>query len=94
MSPARLHHAHLGIGKIREGFFQVLRFRHKIGVENGDELPPRPRQPVGQRSGFKARAVVAANVLDVKTLRRVLRYFPGNNLHGIVSRIIQKLDFQ
>ena len=55
--PARLHHADLRVGKVRQQPVQEVWGRQEIGVENGDELPRATLQPGFERPGLVAGAV-------------------------------------
>jgi hypothetical protein len=65
--------ADLRIGEVVDGPHQEVRLRQEVGVEDGDELAPRHRQPGFERAGLVAGAIDAVHVLDVDALRGIAR---------------------
>ena len=53
-----------------------------------------PGQPGLQRAGLVAGAVGAVEVMDVHPLRPVLRHGAGDDLAGLVRRVVEHLDLQ
>ena len=66
MLPASLDHADLRIGEVVDRFLQEIRFRNKIGIEDGDELALGRAQPVLQRARLEAGPVVPVDVVNIQ----------------------------
>ena len=94
VGPARLHHADLRLGKVVDHLHQPVRRRHKVGVEDGDELALGHLQARVQRPGLVSMAVGAVNVDDGMAQRRIARHNACGHLLGLVGRVVQHLDLE
>ena len=77
----------------------LLEGRHKIGIKDRDQIPFGRSQPFFKRTGLEAVSIGAMEVVD--WLRRkplgagcIARDHGGCHVPGLVSRVIQYLDFK
>ena len=68
--------------------------RHKIGVEDGDELAARHLQARIERSGLEAMPVGAMDVHDRMAQRRIALHNAAATSRRLVGRVVQHLDLQ
>ncbi len=68
--------------------------RHKVGVEDGDELALGDLQPGVERAGLEAMAVGAVDVDDGVAERRIALHDGGSDFCGLVGRVVQHLDLE
>ena len=94
VSPARLHHRDLRIGKEWNGPLQEIRRRDEVGVEDRDELAFRDRHPRFERASLVAGTVGAVQVGDVDPLRGIATHRAFGDLAGFVRRIVQDLNLE
>src|SRR5206468_8876449 len=66
VAPARLDHADLRISEKVDGRPEQLALRHKVGVENTNEITASGGQPRLKRPRLVANAIGAMNQLDVE----------------------------
>ncbi len=64
ITPARLHHPDLGIGKMMNGVAQEIDGRDEIGIEHGHDFALRGHEAVLQRARFIAVTIGAVNIFD------------------------------
>src|SRR5947209_3448993 len=94
MAPTRLHHADLRIGKVRHQPHQKVGRGYEVGIEDGDKLSARDRQPLFERARLVSDAVGAVDVLNVVTLRREPSNSELRDLARLVRRIVQHLNLE
>ena len=94
MFPARLHNADVRVAEVRDGFEQKIGIRHKVGVKDGDKLTAGLLQPIGQGTGFEAFPLRPPHVRNRYALLPVIGYLTGNDVNGIVGRIVEDLNLQ
>ena len=94
VGPTHLGAADSSVGEVMDELAQEIRLRHKIGVEDRNQLALRRLHPILQRARFKAGAIVAMKVRNVETCARVVLDRRPRNVHGFVNRVIQHLDLQ
>ena len=68
--------------------------RNKVGVKDGDELARRRLQPFRQRSGLEPFSVIAVVIGDGVAPPGVFTHEARAHDLGLVSRIVEHLDFQ
>src|SRR5581483_3838963 len=83
--PTHLRTADRRIGEVMNEVAQEVRLRHKVRIEDRDQLTPRGLHSILKRSRFEARAIVAMNVTDVEALRGILGYGRLRDLHRLVG---------
>ena len=94
VAPARLHHADLRFGELRQRPLQEVGRRHEVGVEDGDELAARDLEAGFERAGLVAGAVDAMEILDVEALRGVAADRQLGNRARLVGGVVEDLDFE
>ena len=94
VTPAGLHHADLGIHEMGHAPAQELGTRNKIGIEDGDQLASRRLETGGQGAGLEARPIVAMQVVDVEAFLALALDQRGDQLDGLVGRVVEHLDLQ
>src|SRR5215212_1290421 len=94
MRPAHLRTTNHWIGEEVDELAQAVGLRNKVGVEDCEQLTLGKLVAVLQRSGFESRAIGAVNIVDIKTLRRILRYDCFRDLDCLICRIVENLDLQ
>src|SRR2546423_2919819 len=94
MSPTRLDHADLRIGKEMDRALQEVRVRDEIRVEDADELAFSRGQPSLERARLEARPVGSVDQVDIEPSVLQGRHAGGRQLLGIVGRIVQHLDVE
>jgi len=94
VTPAGLHHAHVGVGEVRQRAPQHIHRRHEVGVEDADELTARSRQAGGQGARFEPGAVAAMNMLDVEAAAAQFGDGARHDIPGAVGGIVEHLDLQ
>ena len=82
----------LRIGEIVDGFLQEIGFRHKIGVEDRDELALGGLQAVFQGARLESGPVVPVDVMNVNAAPAPFLGGCAGDLLGFVRRIVQHLD--
>ena len=99
VGPARLHHADRGIGKVVDDLHQPVRGRHKVGIEDRDQLAARRAQPLIQRARLVSMAIGAMQMHN--RLRRQPGKAPRIAIHNLlryadrlVGRVVQHLDLE
>src|SRR3989304_1479638 len=94
MCPARLNKRDARVIETGQDALQVVLWWNRVGVEDGNEISPGPRQALRQGAGFEACSVPAADVLDVQAFGPQPRNQPADNGRGLVGRVVQNLDLQ
>src|SRR5215208_3256211 len=94
MRPAHLRTTNHWIGEEVDELAQAIGLRNKVGVEDREQLTLGKLVAVLQRSGFESGAIGAVNVVDIKTLRRILRHDCFCDLDCLIGRIVENLDLQ
>ncbi len=94
VAPARLRHGQLEIGEIRHGAPQKIRWRNKIGVEDGDEFSQRGLQSLLQRTRLESFAVVAMNVTDRQPQALIALDAVARHFLRLVGGIVEHLNIQ
>ena len=95
MLPARLRVPDRRIArKVRHHLPEEARRRHKIRVEDGDELAARRPQAVGQRAGFVAAAMRAVDQRDVDAAPAMQLDPRPRQRRRVIRRVVQDLDLQ
>ena len=94
VSPACLHHRHLGIGEELHGALQEVGGRDEIGVENRHELAARDLQSGLERAGLVASAVGPVDVGDVDARARVPPHGACRDTGRLVCRVVQDLNLE
>ena len=94
VTPARLHHAHFGIGEVGHGLPEEFRVGHKIGVENRHQLAASHLEPGRQGPGLEAVPVRTVEVMNVEALGGEPPDLAVQDLPCLVDRIVKDLDFQ
>ena len=99
MGPPRLHHADPRLGKVVHHLHQPVRRRHKIRIEDRNQLASRGLQPRVQRARLVSMAVGAVQIHDrlrhqsrksaLIALHNLLRHF-----HRLVGRVVEQLDLK
>ena len=92
--PAALDHRHLGVGEVVDHLADNRRGRNEVGVKDGDELARRRLQPFRQRSGLEPFSVIAVVIGDGVARPGVFTHEARAHDFGLVSRIVEHLDFQ
>ena len=92
--PARLHHGQIGIAEIRQGEAQKIGTGLEIGIEDGDELPSRRLEPLGQRSRFVSFAIRAVQIMNLETKRAVAFDASARDCLSLIGGIVEQLDFE
>jgi hypothetical protein len=92
--PARLHHPHFGIGKLRQGALQEVGGSDEVGVEDGDELAARDMEPRFEGPGLVADPVDAVQILDVEALGGEAAHGQLGDLPRLVGRIVEHLNLE
>ena len=92
--PAALDHRHLGVGEVVDHLADDRRGRNKVGVKDGDELARRRLQPFRQRSSLEPFPVIAVVIGDGVARPGVFTHEARAHDLGLVSRIVEHLDFQ
>ncbi len=85
VSPPGLYHADFRIREVRQEPVEEVRSRQKIRVEDGDVAAPGHVETGFQRTGLKACAVCAMEVLDVDAVRRMAADCQFGDLAGLVG---------
>ena len=94
VGPAHLGATHNWVGEVVDQLAQKIRLRHKVGVKNRNQISLRGLHPVLKRAGFEAGAVVAMDVMNVETLRRVSFNCSARDAHRLVRGIVEHLNLQ
>ena len=92
--PARLHHAHFGIGEVMDALQQKIGGRNKISVKDGDEFSRRCSQSFRQSARFVALTIVAVQVLDRMSQGGVALHQKAGDFNGFVGRVVEQLDVE
>ncbi len=66
MSPARLDHSDLRVGKEVDRLLQEIARRNKVSVENANEVTFRRREARLERAGLEADPIDAMNALHIE----------------------------
>jgi len=94
VAPARLHHAHRGVGKVMDGAYQEVGRRAKVGVEYGHELARSGFEAFLQRSRLEPMAVGAVMIFDRVAKRSIAFHQRPGEGRRVVGRIVQHLNLQ
>ena len=94
MPPARLHHADLVVGEVRQRPAQEVRRRDEIGVEDRDELALRLAQARLERARLESAPVGAMKIRDVESALRLPLHRARRDVAGLIGRVVQHLDFE
>ena len=84
----------VGLGKVVDHLHQPVGRRHKVGVEDGDELALGHLQAGVERAGLVAVPVGAMDVDDGVAQRGIARHDAGGHLAGFVGRVVEDLDLE
>ncbi len=91
VSPARLHHADLRVGKIRHQPEDEVGVWLEVGVEDGNEFSPRHLEPCLERPGLVPRPIAPVVVLDVEALAGKPPDSRLSNSAGFIGRVVEHL---
>ncbi len=94
VGPAGLHHADLGLGEVMDDLHEPVGRRHKVGVEDGDELAFGDLEAGIERAGFEAVTVGAVNVDDGVAEGGVAVDDGRGDVCGFVGGVVEDLDFE
>jgi hypothetical protein len=94
MAPARLDHADVVLGEVRQRALEEVGRRDEVGVENGHELARRLLQTSFQRPGLVAAAVHTVEIGDIQTPGGMPSNRELGDLLGLVGRVVQNLDLE
>jgi hypothetical protein len=94
MGPPRLHHADGGIGELVDGALEDVRGRHEVGVEHRDELPVRPREPLGERARLVPLPRLPVDVVDPVAGLGHPPAAPPRDRGRVVGRVVEHLDLE
>jgi hypothetical protein len=61
MSPPRLDHSYLGVGKEMNATFEQVRLRDKICIENANEVAVRGLESTGEGSSLESGSIDPVN---------------------------------
>ena len=92
--PPRLHHAHGRVGEVRDQALEEVGGRNEVGVEHGDQLAARAREPVGERAGLEAVAAVAMVERDVDAAAARRLHRARRDRGRLVGGIVEHLDLE
>jgi len=67
---------------------------HEVRVEDRDEIGVRRHQAVGERTSLEAGPGTAPLVRDLNSLPAPVRQTPGEDLHGVVVRVVEHLHLE
>jgi len=94
VAPARLDHAHAGIGEGRHDAPQEVHRGHEVGVEDREQLAMGDAHPGGERAGLEAAAAQPTDVAHVDPARAMARDRRRRALAGVVGRVVEHLDLE
>ena len=94
VSPARLHHADLGVGEVVHRRHQEVGLRDEVGVEDRDVGAARHLHGGLERAGLVAGAVGAVDVLDVEAVGGMTAHGGRGDGAGLVGRVVEHLDLE
>ncbi len=92
--PARLHHAHLRLGKVVNHLHEPVGRWNKIGVEDGDKLAVSYFETRIERPGLIAVPVGAMDVDNGMAERCVAGHNARGHFGRLIGRIVEHLDFK
>ena len=85
MRPAHLRTTHNWISEVMNQLAQEIRLRHKVGIKDRNQFALRALHSVFQSAGFESGAIVAMNVVNVETLRRIILDRRARDIHRLVG---------
>ena len=94
MAPAGLDAADRGIVEGGNGSLQKVGRRHKIGVKHSEEFAACVSKSLAQGARFVAFAIGAPELDDIDSLLLVDCDAAGDDLAGIVGRVVQYLNLK
>src|SRR2546425_6650735 len=83
--PAHLRTTHNWISEVMNQLAQEIRLRHKVGIKDRYQFALRALHSVFQSAGFESGAIVAMNVMNVETLRGIIRDGRARDIHRLVG---------
>ena len=92
--PAGLHHADFGLGEVVDDLHDPVGRRHKVRIEDGDELALGYFQAGIERPGLEAMTVRAMNVNDGMAEGGVAVDDGGGDCRGLIGGVVEDLDFE
>ena len=94
MRPAHLRATHRRVSEVMNQLTQKVRLRHKVSIEDGNQLAFRGFHAVLERARFESRAIVPMNVMNIETIARIFFDRRARDACGFISRIVKHLNFQ
>jgi hypothetical protein len=94
VTPARLHHAHVGVDEVPHDVAQEARLRDEVGVEDGQHLALGHLEPGVERARLVAHAIDAVDVDGVDALRLQLLHLGARDGLRLVGRVVEDLDLE
>src|SRR5919109_2004418 len=94
MPPPRLDHSDLRVGEEMDGPLKQVFLRNKIGVQDAKKFAFGSSETHRQCASLKASAISPMNKLHVKTTLTQFLHTRGDNLAGLIHRIVQDLYLQ
>src|SRR2546423_9518497 len=85
VGPTHLRTTHNRIAEVMNKLAQKIRFRNKVRIEDRDQFALRGLHSVFQSAGFESGAIVATNIMNIETLRRIILDSRARDIHRLVG---------